>query len=66
MFGATWWVQRLVADRPPWVQLLICLPVGATVGVVFICIAKPQRRVALHLAQTLLEFLSNRQKQTKS
>jgi uncharacterized membrane protein len=48
------------------VQLLICLPVGATIGIVFICIAKPQRRVALHLGQSLLEFLSKRQRKTES
>jgi PST family polysaccharide transporter len=64
MFAATWWAQHLVADRPPWMQLLICLPVGAAIGVIFICVARPQRRVALHLGQSLLEFLNKRQKNT--
>ena len=60
MFSATWWVQHLVSDRRPWMQLLICLPAGATIGVVFICIAKPQRRVALHIFESLREFVTKR------
>jgi O-antigen/teichoic acid export membrane protein len=66
MFAATWWTRSLVADRRPWVQLLICLPVGAAIGLIFICISRPQRRVALHLWQSLREFLNKRQTKARS
>ena len=47
-----WWV----AAARPWMQLLICLPVGAAVGIAFILFSKPQRRVAFHLLDTLREL----------
>jgi PST family polysaccharide transporter len=56
IFGATWGMHQRVAAARPWMQVLICLPVGAAVGIVFISISKPQRTVAVHLIETLREF----------
>ncbi len=49
VFAATWCAHQWVAAEPSWMQLLICLPVGATVGIAFISFSKPQRRVAIDL-----------------
>jgi hypothetical protein len=46
----------LVAGAAPWIQLLICIPAGATVGIAFIRLSKPQWRVASYLWQSLNEF----------
>ena len=56
MFAATWCAHQWVAAARPWMQLLICLPVGAAVGIAFILFSKPQRRVAFHLLDTLREL----------
>jgi O-antigen/teichoic acid export membrane protein len=56
VFAATWCAHRWVADAASWMQLLICIPIGATIGVAFICFSKPQRRVASHVWQSLNEF----------
>jgi PST family polysaccharide transporter len=61
VFAATWCAHRWVADAASWMQLLICIPIGATVGVAFICFAKPQRRVAIYLWQSLCELRNKRQ-----
>jgi polysaccharide transporter, PST family len=56
VFAATWCTHRWVAEAPSWAQLLICIPAGAAVGITFIAFCKPQRRVALHLIDTLREL----------
>ena len=61
VFAATWCAHQWVAAARPWMQLLICLPVGAAVGIGFILFSKPQRRVAFHLLDTLRE-LKNKNK----
>jgi len=56
VFAATWCAHQRVAGARPWMQLLICLPIGATVGIAFIAVSKPQRRVARDLWQSVNEF----------
>jgi O-antigen/teichoic acid export membrane protein len=56
VFSATWCAHQWVAAARPWMQLLICLPIGATVGIAFISFSKPQRRVARDLWQSVNEF----------
>jgi len=56
VFATTWYTRRWVLDARPLVQLLICTPIGAAAGVIFICLSKPQRRIALYLWQSLREF----------
>jgi O-antigen/teichoic acid export membrane protein len=56
VFAATWGAHQLVAGARSWMQLLICLPIGAAVGITFISFSKPQRRVAIYLVETLREL----------
>jgi PST family polysaccharide transporter len=60
MLAATWLTRAIVTDLRPLSQLLICAPVGLLTGVVFICMLPPQRRVAIHLLQTLRELKKSR------
>jgi O-antigen/teichoic acid export membrane protein len=65
VFAITFETRSLVAGAPSWMQLLICVPVGGIAGAAFICFSKPQRRVAIHLWQSLREF-RNKRHQAKS
>jgi O-antigen/teichoic acid export membrane protein len=56
VFAVTSATRWFIADAAPWMQLLICVPVGGIVGAVFIAISGPQRRVAIYLWQSLREF----------
>jgi O-antigen/teichoic acid export membrane protein len=56
MFAATWLMHSTVADFRPLIQLLICGPVGVLTGIAFISLLKPQRKVAIHLLETVREF----------
>jgi hypothetical protein len=56
MFVATWLIRTTVADLRPLTQLLICAPVGVLTGVAFISMFKAQRKVAIHLLETVREF----------
>jgi O-antigen/teichoic acid export membrane protein len=60
VFAVTFETRSFVAGAPSWMQLLVCVPVGAIVGAAFIWISKPQRRVAIHLWQSLREFRTKR------
>ncbi len=60
VFAATWCAHQWVAAARPWMQLLICLPVGAAAGIAFISLSKPQRRVANDLWQIVNEFRRKR------
>jgi PST family polysaccharide transporter len=60
MLFATWLMRVMVADLRPLTQLLICAPVGLLTGVAFICMFQPQRRVAIHLLETVRELSRNR------
>jgi O-antigen/teichoic acid export membrane protein len=60
VFAATWYVHRWVAAANSWIQLLVCIPAGAAVGIAFICFSKPQRRVATYLWQSMNEFRGKR------
>jgi PST family polysaccharide transporter len=53
---ATWLMRTAVADLRPLTQLLICAPVGVLTGIAFILLLKPQRKVAIHLLETVREF----------
>jgi PST family polysaccharide transporter len=59
--AATCLTRYLVANLAAWEQLAICTPAGLAVGVVFICIYPPSRRVALNLLGILKDSLVNRQ-----
>jgi PST family polysaccharide transporter len=56
MLGATWLMRTTVAHFRPLIQLLICAPVGVLTGIAFISMLKPQRKVAIHLLETVREF----------
>ncbi len=60
MLFATWLMRAMVADLRPLTQLLICAPIGILTGVAFICMFQPQRRVAIHLLETVREWNRNR------
>jgi len=56
VFLVTWLMRTLFIDAPPLAQLAICAPVGIFCGVIFIFGFRPERRVAIHLIDTLREF----------
>jgi O-antigen/teichoic acid export membrane protein len=60
IFVATWLMRATVADLRPLTQLLICAPVGVLVGAAFICAFRPQRKVAIHLLDTVREMVTKR------
>jgi O-antigen/teichoic acid export membrane protein len=60
VFFVTWLLLGLVAHLAPLAQLLICAPVGVSVGAAFIYSYSPQRRVVIHLVETLRELKKNR------
>jgi O-antigen/teichoic acid export membrane protein len=60
MFTTTWLMRAMIADQTPLTQLLVCGPVGVLVGVSFICVFRPQRKVAIHLLEIVREVAKNR------
>jgi len=60
VFSATWLTLIAAARFVPLVQLLICLPMGLLAGSIFVYTFKPQRRVAIHLLNTLRELRHKR------
>jgi O-antigen/teichoic acid export membrane protein len=58
--GATWLMRLVFANSPPFMQLVICAPVGLIAGAILICILTPMRRVALGLIDILKELKSGR------
>ena len=56
MFAATWYAHRWAIGAPPWAQLFIGILVGATVGLTYICVSKPQRRIATYLLDAFREL----------
>jgi hypothetical protein len=50
----------LVASLVPLVQLLICVPAGMLAAAASVYTFGPQRRVAIHLLETLRELKKNR------
>ena len=63
VFAATSCAHQWVAATRPWMQLVICLPIGAAVGIAFISFSRPQRRVVSDLWQTVNELRSKRVRQ---
>jgi O-antigen/teichoic acid export membrane protein len=60
MLSATWLMRAMVADLHPLSQLLICAPVGLLTGIAFICMFRSQRKVAIHLLETVRELIKDR------
>jgi O-antigen/teichoic acid export membrane protein len=60
MFVVTSLAHALVVNLVPLAQLLICGPVCVVFGFALICSLRPQRRVAIHLLETLRELKKNR------
>jgi O-antigen/teichoic acid export membrane protein len=60
VFFVTWLTRILVVDSSALVQLLVCVPVGALAGSVFIFSFRAQRLVAMHLLDTLRELKKSR------
>ena len=60
MLIATWFMRGMVANFQPLTQLLICAPVGVLTGIAFICMFRPQRKVAIHLLETVGELIKGR------
>ncbi len=58
--GATFLSRKLVASAAPLVQLLICAPVGLSVGAAFIGVYAPSRRVAVNLFDALRHWKESR------
>ena len=58
--GATFLMLTLVPGRPPFVQLVICAPVGVLAGAAFISTYAPSRRAILSLLEILREHLRSR------
>jgi O-antigen/teichoic acid export membrane protein len=56
VFFVTWLLLPLVAHLTPLAQLLICAPIGVGVGAAFIYSYSPQRRVVIHLIESLREL----------
>jgi PST family polysaccharide transporter len=56
MFVATWLMRTTVADLRPLTQLLICVPIGVVTGSAFIAMFPPQRKIAVHLLETVQEL----------
>ena len=65
VFAVTWYAHQWAAVARPSVQLLICLPVGAAVGIAFISFFKPQRRVAFYLLDIFRELRTNGQNKSR-
>jgi O-antigen/teichoic acid export membrane protein len=60
VFVGTSLMRAMVADLHPLTQILICAPVGVLIGIVFISMFQPQRKVAIYLLETVREFNKNR------
>jgi O-antigen/teichoic acid export membrane protein len=60
--GASFLTLTLVVGRPPWLQLLICVPAGLLAGGALMCFYPPSRRTALSLLDALREFTVGRGK----
>jgi O-antigen/teichoic acid export membrane protein len=58
--GTTWLMLLLFSDAGPFMQVIICGPVGLIAGGILICIVNPMRRTALELIGILLEFKSRK------
>ena len=56
MFVATWLMRTTVADLRPLTQLLICAPIGVVIGSAIILMFPPQRKIAVHLLETVQEL----------
>jgi polysaccharide transporter, PST family len=56
MFIATWLMRSMVAGSQPLIQLLVCAPIGVLAGIGFICMLQPQRKIAVHLLETVQEL----------
>jgi polysaccharide transporter, PST family len=55
MFVATWLMRTTVADLRPLTQLLICAPIGVVTGGAFIFMFQPQRKIVVHVLDTVRE-----------
>lgn len=60
IFAATSLARAMVASFHPLSQLLVCAPVGAAVGILYICAFPSQRKVAAFLLGIVRELLSHR------
>ena len=56
VFALTWLMRAMVANLRPLAQLLICAPIGVLAGIGFICMFEPQRKMAIHLLETVREL----------
>jgi O-antigen/teichoic acid export membrane protein len=61
VFVVTWLTRALANNLAPLVQLLVCGPVGLITAATVIYSFTPQRKVALHLLQTLRELKGSRE-----
>jgi O-antigen/teichoic acid export membrane protein len=55
---AAWSMRFVVQDFHPWMQLVICGPVGLLVGAAFVCVSAPSRRVAKNLLSLIRDLKS--------
>ena len=56
VFALTRLMLAMVANLAPLAQLLICAPIGVLAGIGFICMFEPQRKMAVHLLETVREL----------
>ena len=60
MYVTTFLVLAMLAKCQPITQLVACVPSGVIAGIGFICISKPQRKVAVDVIATVKELKQNR------
>jgi len=60
MLAATWLTRGTVAHLHPLTQLFICAPIGVLTGIAFICMFQSQRKVVIHILETVREVNKNR------
>jgi O-antigen/teichoic acid export membrane protein len=56
--GATWVLRILLVNYPPFLQLVVCAPVGLLAGAILIYLVPSMRRVAFSLVDILRELKS--------
>jgi hypothetical protein len=56
VFASTGLTHSLLIHVAPFVELLVCVPVGLLVGATFVCAYAPQLQIVVRLFKTLPEW----------
>ena len=60
VFSVTWLTLIVAAKLSPMIQLVVCVPAGALTAAAVVCGFRAQRKVALHLLDTMRELKKKR------